>query len=203
MDGILTDSLIKSALFLARLGINYRVGIIDQNLGNENEMNIKDIRQLMAVLKDEYFQVDNHCIINPTFGDGSQLVQGADGDLIIDDTLIDIKVTKNLAVERIHLNQTIGYYIFSLIGGVNDDKDFKPIKNIGLYFARHGVLWKISLSVLADEKTILEFKDWFIDYADKKLWGGRLEEIKKRYNEKEVEGKTKKPEKKSKKIDKQ
>lgn len=205
VDGILTDSLIKSALYLARLDVTFRAGMIDQNLGNENELDIKDVRQLMVILKDDHFKVDNHCFINPTFGDGSRLVGGADGDLIIDDTLIDLKVTKNLSVERDHLNQTIGYYILSLIGGVNDDKDFKPIKNIGLYFARHGILWKFPLADLADEKTILEFKDWFVKYADDKIWGGRLEEINKRAVEKREEktpkktvSKTKKPTKKKK-----
>ncbi|MCE9537765.1 MAG: hypothetical protein K8R85_00895, partial [Bacteroidetes bacterium] len=83
-DGILTDSLIKSVLYLARLDVTARAGMIDQNLGNENDLDVKDIRQLMAVLNHDHFKVDNHCFINPTFGDGSRMVGGADGDLIID-----------------------------------------------------------------------------------------------------------------------
>lgn len=178
VDGILTDSLIKSALFLAQLDVTFRTGMIDQNIGNENELNVKDVRQLMTVLNDDHFKVDSHCVINPTFGEGSRLVDGADGDLIIDDTLIDLKVTKSLSVKRDQLNQIIGYYILSLIGGINDDKDFRPIKNIGLYFARHGILWKFPVADLAEEKDILEFKDWFVKYADSKIWNGKFETAK-------------------------
>ncbi len=179
-DGILTDDIIKSALYLSRLDVTFRAGMIDSNLGNESEHDIKDVRQLISVINHDHFKVDNHCFLNPTFGHGSQLVGGADADLIIDDTLIDIKVSKNLAVERDHLNQTIGYYILSLIGGVNNDENFKPIKNVGLYFARHGVLWKVPLSTFADEKTFLDFKDWFITYIEEKVWqrSGLLDKIK-------------------------
>jgi hypothetical protein len=179
VDGILTDSLIKTVLYLARLDVTFRAAMIDPNLGNETSEDIRDIRQLIAILKDDHFKVDNHCFINPTFGDGSRLVGGADADLIIDDTLIDIKVTKNLSLERDHLNQAIGYYILSLIGGVNNNGNLKPIKNVGIYFARHGVLWKAALTDLANESQILEFKDWFHNYADVQIWGGRLDEIKK------------------------
>jgi hypothetical protein len=190
-DGLLTDSLIKSALYLARLDVTFRAGMVDANLGNETEQDIQDVRQLFSIINHDHFKVENNCFINPTFGDGSLLVGGADGDLIIDDTLIDLKVTKSLAVERDYLNQTIAYYILSLIGGVNGDKSLKPIKNIGIYFARHGVLWKIPLTQLADEKSTLEFKDWFHKYADEKIWGGRLEEIKKQAAEKKKEAKPK------------
>jgi hypothetical protein len=180
-DGILSDDLIKSALYLSRLDTYYRAGIIDQNIGNENDDDINDLRQLISIIKDEHFKVENNCFINPTFGFGSKLVGGADADLIIDDTLIDIKVSKKLAIDRSHLNQAIGYYILSLIGGINGDESLNPIKNIGLYFARHGVLWKTSLSNIADEKTFSEFKDWFVNYIEVKVRGqiGWLEENKK------------------------
>jgi hypothetical protein len=171
--GKITDALIKSALYLARLDVTARSGMIDPNLGNENENDISDMRQLIKILNPECLIVKNHCILNPTFGDGSRLVGGADADIIIDDTLIDIKVTKNLLLEREHLNQTIGYYILSLIGGVNGDHSFKPIKNIAIYFARHGVFWKVALADIADEPAILDFKNWFIRYADQKIWRGQ------------------------------
>ncbi len=174
-DGVLTDSLIKSSLFLARLDTTYRAGFIDQSLGNENDLDIQDIRQLLDVLKEKDFKVREHCFINPTFGNGSILVEGADADLIIDDTLIDIKVTKNLVIERDYFNQIIGYYILSLIGGINEEEDYNPIKNIGLYFARHATLWKIPIDELADQKTIFEFRDWFVEYANKYIWYGQLD----------------------------
>jgi hypothetical protein len=197
-SGHLTDELVKSCLFPARLDVTFRAGMIDANLGNEVDLDIQDVKKLLSIVNPEHFHVKDYCYINPTFGKGSGLVGGADADLIIDGTLIDLKVTKNLKLERDHLNQTIGYYILSLIGGVNKDENIRPIQNVGIYFARHGQLWKHSLSDIASDRTFLEFKEWFIDYVDQKVWGGRLslmdKEIKE--NKKEVaksaqKGKTK------------
>lgn len=179
VDGLLTEPLVKSVLYLARLDVFLRARMIDPNLGNENELDIQDVLKLMSLIDENYFKVKSQGYINPTFGEGSLLVGGADADIIIDDTLIDIKVSKHLTLEREHLNQTIGYFILSLIGGVNSDENCKPIKNIGIYFARYGVLWKIPLSELANEDAILEFKEWFSNYADQKIWNGRLVEMKK------------------------
>jgi len=176
-DGILNESLMRSALFLARLDIFVRSGIVDANIGNESQPDIQDLTQIVSLVRDEDFKAEHRCILNPDFGEGSQLVGGADADLIIDDTLIEIKTSKILDVEREFLNQLIGYYILSLIGGVNDDKNLKPIKNIAIYFARHAVLWKIPIAEMADEKAVLEFKDWFYTYVNEKVWRGRFQEI--------------------------
>ncbi len=172
-SGQITDELIKSCLFLSRLDVTFRAGMIDANLGNENELDITDIRNLFSTINPENFHVKNYCYINPTFGNGSRLVGGADADLIIDGTLIDIKVTKYLKLERAHLNQTIGYYILSLIGGVNDDEKARPIENIAIYFARHGQLWKSALSQFADAKKFIEFKNWFIEYINQSVWNSK------------------------------
>lgn len=41
-------------------------------------------------------------------------------DLLLDNSLIDIKTTKYLELKRDYLNQLIGYYILFLIGGIDD-----------------------------------------------------------------------------------
>ena len=92
---------------------------------------------------------------------------GADADLIIDNTLIDIKTTKNLKLDRSHLNQVLGYYVLSLIGGINNNPNDRPIENIGLYFARHGELWTLPLHKFGDQRKFEEFKDWFVSYVSR------------------------------------
>src|SRR5690606_2971587 len=132
--------------------------------------NAEDINQLRAILSlvdKNNFTAKQKCYFNPTFGEGSMLVGGADADLIIDNTLIDIKATKHLKLERAHLNQVLGYYILSLIGGVNDNPNDRPIENIGLYFARHGELWILPVQKFGDKRKFEEFKDWFISYLSK------------------------------------
>jgi hypothetical protein len=166
-SGILTNELIKSSILLAQLDVVFRANYFDPKFGIHNSEDIKDIKSLMQLINDDHFAVKENCYFNPTFGKGSMLVGGADADLILDDLLIDIKVTKHLKLSREYFNQIIGYYVLSLIGGVGKNKAPSPIKRIGIYFARHGKLWTISIDELANNKTFEEFKDWFLDYIEK------------------------------------
>lgn len=164
-DGQLTNDLVANTLYLAKLDVYFRAKIIDQNFDNHNLDDIKDLYALISLVDKNNFTAKSKCYFNPTFGKGSVLVGGADADLIIDNTLIDIKVTKHLKLEREHLNQVIGYYILSLIGGINNNANDKPIENIGVYFARYGELWTVPICQFGDIKKIKKFKKWFISYV--------------------------------------
>jgi hypothetical protein len=161
INGIITDELIQSSVFLAKLDIYFRSKIIDQYFTTVDILDVQDIKSIFSLLDPKMFTAKQKCYLNPVFGTGSKLVGGADADLIIDDTLIDIKVTKNLRLDREHLNQLIGYYTLSRIGGINNNINDKPIKNIALYFARHGILWKTPLTELGNHKQFEDFKNWF------------------------------------------
>ena len=167
-NGQLSDDLIANTIYLAKLDAFFRAGIIDQNFDNHNPDDIKDLHSIISLVDKRQFTAKEKCYFNPTFGEGSILVGGADADLIIDNTLIDIKATKHLKLERGHLNQVIGYYILSLIGGVNKNPKDRPIENIGLYFARHGELWTLPLNQLGDKRKFKEFKSWFISYVSRR-----------------------------------
>lgn len=163
-NGQITDELICNTIFLAKLDVLYRAGFIDENLDNYNHEDIKDLKSLISLVDHKNFQAKEKCYLNPTFGAGSGLVGGADADLIIDNTLIDIKVTKNLKLDRNHINQVLGYYLLSLIGGVNNNPNDRPIENIGIYFARHGELLTIPIVKFGDKQKFENFKEWFISY---------------------------------------
>lgn len=163
-NGKLNKPFLSDLLFLAKLDLFFRIGYIAPDLLQEDEQDIKDLKALYSLINHNDFKVYNKCYLNPTFGRGSALVGGADADVILDDTLIDIKVTKHLKLERDYLNQIFGYYILALIGGINLKPERKQIKNIGIYFARHGLLWKMPISEFATFKKISEFKNWFLNY---------------------------------------
>jgi hypothetical protein len=78
-------------------------------------------------------------ILNPTFA-GSSDVGGADADFIVDGCLIDIKTTKQSAVEANWLRQIAGYLLL-------DYQDSYQIRQVGLYMTRHGLLlsWPVDL----------------------------------------------------------
>lgn len=146
-DGILTQELILSTILLAKLDIKFRSGITDVDIDelDKDKFKISELQQLFLIVPWEKFIANKHCIANPTFGEGSALVGGADADFIVDNTLIDIKSSKHLKLARKDLSQLIGYHLLALIGGVNGNK-YPKIEKVGIYFARYGYLWQISLT---------------------------------------------------------
>lgn len=159
-SGILDRKILVSSIFLAKLDLIYRAGRLDPNLLDINDDDLVDLRNLVSVTDFSIFKSENVSVLNPTFGDASELVGGADADFIIDDTLIDIKTTKNLKFDRDFYNQLVGYYILSKLGGIDGLKDHR-IKKIGIYFSRHGILHVIPVSDIEDNPSFSSFVEWF------------------------------------------
>ncbi|TSA44076.1 hypothetical protein D4R51_04575 [bacterium] len=165
--GRLSDKLIKSALLLAQLDIIYRAGYIYANIGKVNPLDVKDLKKLLSLINPKNFKVSKMCFLNPTFGMGSQLVGGADADLIIDGTLIDIKTTKLMRFNHKELNQLIGYYTLSKIGGVGNPPRKIPIEKLGIYYARYNMLYEFPLAEVINKKQFPDFIKWFQKRAEK------------------------------------
>ena len=162
--GNMTDELLESAIYLAQLDPIFRAGVIDPNIGIADKEDVKDLRNLISVVDAKIFESEQVCVLNPTFGEASHLVGGADCDLLIDDTLIDIKTTKALEIKRDHFNQLIGYYILSTIGGI-DGIPSGVVRNLGIYLSRYSVLHTIPVTRLTENPIFSDFRNWFEDKA--------------------------------------
>jgi len=99
-SGRITDELVESALLLAQVDTIFRAKVVDKNLGDVHKEDIEDLSKLISLIDLQFFKASRLCLLNPTFGDASLLVGGADADLVIDDAIIDIKTTKNFGLER-------------------------------------------------------------------------------------------------------
>jgi hypothetical protein len=159
--GEMNDEVIKTAIYLAQLDPIFRAGVIDPNLGIIDKNDVEDLRSLLSNIKLDTFKAKNICILNPTFGEGSHLVGGADADLLIDDTLIDVKTIKKLELDRNHFNQLIGYYILFKIGGIDQYQNSLEVKKLGVYFSRHGILFTIPIDTILNSTNIEDFTKWF------------------------------------------
>ena len=111
--------------------------------------------------------------MNPTFGNASIMVGGADADLVIDEMLIDIKTTKIFQMKREYYDQLIGYYTLYRIDGINGMPGANKIKRLGLYFSRHGYLQLYNIKDIIDETKFPEFIEWFKNKATQEY--GRIE----------------------------
>jgi hypothetical protein len=156
--------LIKATIKMARLDAVYRAGLTDGLSAPIPKPLIDDLEAMLGLVKRQSFLAKKRCVLNPTFGIGSEIVLGADADLIIDDTLVDIKTTKHLKFERELFNQLIGYYALACIGGVDGCKRFS-IRRVGIYYARYGVLHSIAIADCIRPSDFQGFLRWFADRA--------------------------------------
>jgi len=161
----INDSLIRSSLLLAQLDPVFRAGYIDPNLGVIEDQDTLDMKNLISLVDPKLFTAKKRCILNPTFGEGSVLVGGADADILIDDFIIDIKTVKDLKVTRKFYNQIIGYYILLKIGKVKGLASSKLITKLGFYFSRYGILYTIPSSNVENNPHLDSFIEWFKDAA--------------------------------------
>ncbi len=165
----ISDKVIEASLFFSRLDLFHRIGqtarkyILDTSIKDD----ILDLRKVIHNTDINLFKPNEKAILNPTFGIGSKLVGGADADLIIDNTLIDIKVAKEMVLKRNYFNQLIGYYILYLIGGIANFKNI-TIDSIGIYFARYNYLWSIKVSEIGVPDKWEEATKCFKKILDKK-----------------------------------
>jgi len=164
-SGEITDEVIESCLCLAQLDPIYRSGYVDENMGIVHSEDVADLRNLVSIVNPEIFRAKELCMLNPTFGEGSRLVGGADADLLIDDVLIDIKTTKNLRLTRDDFNQIMGYYVLFRISGVDNVPHPPTIGRVGIYYSRYGELFMVPIQDVVDDETLPRFIDWFKERA--------------------------------------
>ena len=150
--GHLTDDLLESALLLAGLDPIVRGNRGQEYVGQVSRDDIEDLRCQIRLVDLSLLRAKQLCLLNPVFA-GSRLADGADGDLVIDDTLMDIKCTKTLELKRDHFNQLIGYYALYKISGIANLTSQPQINNLAIYFSRYGYLYSLEVEQVINPLT--------------------------------------------------
>ena len=171
-SGKIDDRLLRSVLCLAKLDVLLR-RVVEESyydtLGKTDPKDVQDLRRLISLVQPEMFKAKQVCALNPSFGRASDLVDGADGDIVIDDALIEIKTTKHFRVERSYFNQLVGYYLLFRIGVIEGVPKDHRINRLGIYFSRHGHLWLFDVRTVVKEKELSGFVRWFKNRAKQRL----------------------------------
>ncbi len=178
--GELTNSLIESAIDLARIDVIYRAKILPDNLGKYEQDDIDDLRMLITLAADSGVFSGEEAYLNPIFGFSSRLVGGADCDVILDGTLIDIKATKHETFKVSYWRQLVGYLVLADIHqslhdqGVYEElsesaedefRELQEIEEFGVYYARHGEFSSVSSNAVYNSEEYTLFKKWFVRTA--------------------------------------
>jgi len=158
-SGIMNDEVIRATVHLAQIDPIYRANYLDPNLGQVDNLVIQELKELIEIVNDEAFIARDHCLLNPTFGDASHEVGGADADFIIDGCLVDIKTTKSAKFTRNIFNQLIGYYILHDIGGIDGDYNI-TVTTLAVYYSRYGELCTFPIAPLIG-RGYSSFVKWF------------------------------------------
>lgn len=159
--GKLSRDLIRETLRMSYIDPVFRAGVGIEYIGADaEEEDIDDIEKQFALVEENWFKTKDICLLNPTFGEASRFVGGADADFLIDDKLIDIKTTKKLELKLNDFCQIIGYLLLHKISGIDEQKEIE-INQLGLYYSRYGYLFLFDIQNIIDDKSLCEFTKWF------------------------------------------
>jgi len=160
------DKLIASAINLAELDPLARKGYLpplERSKPDKNDMD--DLRRIISIINPKTIKAEHTCVLNPCFGSEASKLMRADGDLVLDNALIDIKTVEGLKLDRKIFNQLLGYYTLYRIGGIKGMPPKNQITKIGIYFSRHAYLHTYDIEDIIDETTYAEFIEWFKEKA--------------------------------------
>lgn len=136
----------KTALRYALLDTNYRGGVVLPDYWVVDPEHASEVVEIVANVPLQSFEKAARIELNPNFGTASQAIGGADGDLIVDGRLIDIKTTARKAFERSDVDQI---FLYSMLRRwqISQGCDEQSIESICLLFPRQGVemAWPLSL----------------------------------------------------------
>ena len=161
-NGDFKESIIKATIDLAKIDKIYRNNIRDIKLGKYKDEHIKDLKSLYQAIPKRDKKIKKEDVyLNPSFSHSSR-VDGADADLIINNTLIDIKTTKYLKLKKDYYHQLVGYALLA------DLDDRFELEKLGIYFSRHGVNYIFDVDNIYSNENYDKFKEWFLDYTSRK-----------------------------------
>lgn len=157
----MTREMARHALRLAKLDPLVRAGWFDDNF---RECDDEDVEELLAMLEivpfDRLLPNRRRVYLNPTFGEATIKVGGADGDLIAGNMLVDFKCTKEGRVNASYINQLLGYFLLARRWR-RRQPSFPLIRQVGIYFTRHGHLWTMDTSIWTEHPYFIDTERWF------------------------------------------
>ncbi len=148
-DGVLPvpPEVADAVVYLARVAIIYRSWFLWTGWRDKQYRQARLLAPVAPAMRDEltalvsivpWDRFVGRVCVNPEFGEGSLALGGADGDLLVDDAIIDVKtVSRSIGIEDVR--QVVGYALLANRFGVDR---YRPVKveRVGVYLSRRGDL---------------------------------------------------------------
>lgn len=158
----LDDAAAEALIRLASLDYIFRCRRLEYLQLPTRSEELADLKALYALIPWAQFEGKQRVLLNPTFGEGSGLVGGADADIVVDDCVIEIKTVKDISVELAFVRQLVGYALLANEYGITTLSQLYPgrITRLAVYFSRTGQLFSFPLSEVihpSDWRKVLDY----------------------------------------------
>lgn len=164
---------VEFVIYLSKLELIFRSGGILPKEGAESILIsekgiVEDLISLYAVFEENFIKQhvskNSRVIYNPHFGKYSNLIGGADADIIIDDTLYDLKTLVKRGYKWQHCAQIISYFFMNVLNASTmGNTEVCNIRYLALYQARYGEICIFDTEKFGDklEIHINKFREFF------------------------------------------
>ena len=167
-NGQISNDFLICILKVSQFDLIYRSGVFLGYFKKIEDYQVDDLRKIVMNIKESYFRGKQYVIGNPSFGKASRLVGGADGDLIIDQKMVEVKTVKSTAKWKEYLRQLLAYYALLENGGVDGISFSVKIDTLSIYFSRHAEMVDFPLISIFQSKNEKEsFVKWFVQRITK------------------------------------
>jgi hypothetical protein len=174
--GMNTEAVVKAALVDAGWKPDEAVhSWVDREAFEEDVLS--EMNALFDILRAQDWVDGNTVFHQPKFGNHQHILAG-EGDIIVDDILVDIKTTENPKFKNGFWRQLLMYYMLTDIqrtlydidgrtyGQEPFDEPYPKINRVGIYFARFGELKEVDMrEVIEEQQRYEEFRAWIVDRA--------------------------------------
>lgn len=149
---------------LAGMEVFHRSRYTDQVNQAVTDTEIEELQSLFELVPWERFEPADHLYLNPTFGEASKLVRGADADLVVDDIVVEIKTAKRQRPRIKTFRQLGSYAMFARQYGLNGQSSPVPTSQLGIYFSRAGELRMWSFDEVVEDGAPHEIMKFLTDF---------------------------------------
>lgn len=147
-----------AAVVLASYDVVARTGRFGELAGRVPREARQDVLALAQAVPQNQFHAQVQLILNPQFHAAGR-VGGADADVMLDDLLLEVKATRQLHLDGTYLQQLTGYLVLDRLAGTVGSTT--PIRRLGVYYARHGVLQVLPVKDLYRPGLLPQLVSWF------------------------------------------
>ena len=142
-----SENIVQHCWFFAKLDICYRRGAVPSDIGQffqpATDDEVKEVLDLAMKFRRSFIpsviKPTSRIILNPGFGFGEHLIGEVDCDMIIDNTIVDLRADVGHSLPYEKVAKSLVYYLLTELNSeFNDTENDYFVKQLAFYSGRYG-----------------------------------------------------------------